>query len=247
MTAAAVAPDGSRLIAAIDTPSVAIATDLAACLAPHCGLLKLGLEFFSANGPAAVDALDPSRIFLDLKLHDIPATVAGASGAVGRLGAAMFTVHAAGGRAMIAAAREALERTAVAGRPRTRLLAVTVLTSLDAAALAETGIEASPGALVERLGRLAIEAGADGLVCSPAEVGALRASLGASPVLVVPGIRPAGSADDDQARTATPMRAIQAGASFLVVGRPITRAHDPAAAARDIVREIDGALRSRSR
>ena len=244
---AVAAPGGPRLIAAIDTPSASTAAQLAASLAPHCGLLKLGLEFFSANGPDAVAALDPSRIFLDLKLHDIPATVAGAAGAVGRLGAAMLTVHAAGGRAMIAAAREAIERHAMGGRPRTRLLAVTVLTSLDAAALRETGIEASPAVLVERLGRLAIEAGADGLVCSPAEVEALRRSLGPSPVLVVPGVRPAGSTVDDQARIATPAQAIVAGASYLVIGRPITRAPDPAAAAAAIVREIEEALRSPSR
>ncbi len=223
-----------RLIAAIDTADRAAASDLADRLAPHCAFLKLGLEFFCANGPDAIAALGPSRVFLDLKLHDIPATVGGAAASVGRLGCAMLTVHASGGGAMIEAAREALERTAPRGVPRTRLLAVTVLTSLDAEALRATGVADAPASQVLRLGRLAMDAGADGLVCSPLEVASLRAALGPAPLLVVPGIRPAAAAHDDQARVATPEAAIRDGASYLVVGRPITRAADPALAARDL-------------
>ncbi len=237
----------SRLIAAIDTKSPAAASRLAASLAPSCRLLKIGLEFFAANGPDAVAPLGLSRLFLDLKLHDIPATVRGAAEAVGRLAPAMLTVHAAGGRAMIEAAREALERTTPRDGGRTRLLAVTVLTSLDAGALAETGIAATPEAQVRRLACLAVAAGADGVVCSPAEIRMLRETLGPTPLLVVPGVRPAGSPPDDQRRTATPGEAIADGASFLVVGRPITGAPDPAAAARLIGREIEEALRSRPR
>ncbi len=198
-------------------------------------MLKLGLAFFLAQGPAGVRAVTQAPIFLDLKLHDIPNTVAGAVSAVLPLGAAMLTLHAGGGSAMITAARRAAE---AAGPARPKLLAVTVLTSLTAEALAETGVSATPGAQVLRLARLALAAGADGLVCSPQEVALLRDAIGPEPLLVVPGIRPAGSPAGDQARTLTPRDALAAGADWLVIGRPITEAPDPAAAAAGIAADL---------
>ena len=225
----------ARIIVAIDLPDVAAAVDLSARLAPRIGLLKLGLELFSAAGPAGfarVAAQAP--VFLDLKLHDIPNTVAAAVTALLPLRPAMLTVHAAGGPAMIAAARRAAE----AGPERPILLAVTVLTSMDEAELAATGVPGGVAPQVLRLARMALDAGADGLVCSPLEVAALRGALGAEPFLVVPGIRPAGHDAGDQARIATPHEAVAAGADWLVIGRPITRALDPVAAARAIAAEL---------
>jgi orotidine-5'-phosphate decarboxylase len=222
----------SRLIVALDTTDPARAAAWAAATAPHAGLFKLGLEFFLANGADGLRGISGRPIFLDLKLHDIPNTVAGAVRAVLPLAPRMLTLHAAGGTAMIAAARAAAEQ---AGAARPLLLAVTVLTSLDATALAATGIADAPATQVLRLARLALAAGADGLVCSPLEVAMLRDSLGPGPVLVVPGIRPAGAAAGDQARTMTPAQAVAAGADWIVVGRPITAAPDPAAAAAAIV------------
>ncbi len=221
---------------ALDTADRAQAAAWATSLGRAAGLLKVGLEFFTANGPDAVTALDPSRVFLDLKLHDIPATVGRAARAAGRLGPAMLTVHASGGAAMIEAAREALE--SAAGARRTILLAVTVLTSLDAAALSTVGVAGGPRQQVLRLGRLAMAAGADGLVCSAHEAPLLRSSLGPDMCLVVPGIRPAGAIADDQARITTPSEAIRAGADWIVVGRPITASADPGATARAISAEI---------
>jgi len=222
----------ARIIPAIDTGDLARAEGLAAALAGHCGLLKVGLELFCAAGPPAVAAVARhAPVFLDVKLHDIPNTVAGAIRSLLPLGPAMVTLHAAGGAAMIAAARAEAER---AGPARPMLLAVTVLTSIDAATLAATGVADAPAAQVLRLARLAVAAGADGLVCSPQEAALLRAELGPGPALVVPGVRPAGSAAGDQARTATPAEAVAAGADWIVVGRPITAAPDPAAAAATI-------------
>ncbi|MBV1796258.1 orotidine-5'-phosphate decarboxylase [Siccirubricoccus sp. G192] len=219
----------ARLIAALDTADLAHAEALAAALAPRCGLLKVGLELFTAAGPEAVRRIAArAPVFLDLKLHDIPNTVAGAVRGLLPLRPAMLTLHAAGGTAMLAAARQAAE---AGGAARPILLAVTVLTSLDAPGLADTGVAGSPVEQVLRLGRLALAAGADGLVCSPQEVAALRAALGPEPLLVVPGVRPAGSAAGDQARTATPSEAVAAGADWIVLGRPLTGAADPAAAA----------------
>jgi orotidine-5'-phosphate decarboxylase len=222
------AGDAQRLIVAIDTTDPLRAAALAQAVAPHCGLFKLGLAFFVANGPAGVRAVGGRPVFLDLKLHDIPNTVAGAVRGVLPLGPRMLTLHAAGGAAMITAARDAAE---AAGPQRPMLLAVTVLTSLDAAALAATGVADAPAGQAVRLGRLAVAAGADGLVCSAHEIAALRDALGADVKLVVPGIRPAGSRAGDQARTMTPRAALDAGADWIVVGRPITEAPDPAAAA----------------
>jgi orotidine-5'-phosphate decarboxylase len=225
------------LIAALDTADTARAAEWAAAVAPHCGLVKLGLEFFLANGAPGVRALGDVAVFLDLKLHDIPNTVAGAVRAVLPLRPRMLTLHAAGGAAMVAAVRRAADE---AGADRPLLLAVTVLTSMDAAELAATGIAAAPEAQVLRLARLAMNAGADGLVCSAHEVPALRAALDDAAVLVVPGIRPAGFPSGDQRRTMTPREAAAAGADWLVVGRPITSAPDPGAAAAAIAAELAG-------
>ncbi len=218
----------SRVIVALDTTDLKRAAAWAAATAPHVALFKLGLEFFLAHGAAGVRAMAGRPIFLDLKLHDIPNTVAGGVRAILPLAPHMLTIHAAGGAAMIAAARQAAES---AGKTRPMILAVTVLTSLDAAALAATGVSDSPAAQVLRLARLALSAGADGLVCSPQEVAMLRAALGPDARLVVPGIRPAGSAAGDQARIMTPAEAVAAGADWIVVGRPITGAGDPGEAA----------------
>jgi len=223
------------LITALDTADADQAKTWANATAPHCGMLKLGLEFFLANGAAGVRRIDNRPIFLDLKLHDIPNTVARAVGAILPLAPALLTLHAAGGAAMIAAARAAAN---AAGANRPRLLAVTVLTSLDETALLETGVPGGVPAQVLRLARLALAAGADGLVCSPHEVATLRAELGPEALLVVPGIRLASDAAGDQARIMTPRDAAAAGADWLVVGRPITAAPSPAAAAAAIAADI---------
>jgi orotidine-5'-phosphate decarboxylase len=226
----------SRLIAALDTPTLDGALAMARALDGSVGVLKLGLELFSAEGIPAMAALTRcAPVFLDLKLHDIPSTVAGAVRALAPRGAAMLTLHAGGGPAMITAAREAAED---AGTTRPILLAVTVLTSMDAATLHEVGVAGGPAQQVLRLARMAMAAGADGLVCSPREVALIRDALGEAPLLVVPGIRPVGGAAGDQARTATPAEAVAAGADWIVVGRPITTAPDPVAAARAIVASL---------
>ena len=229
-------PNRPGLLAALDTPDPAVAARWAAAVAPHAGVLKVGLELFLAAGAEVVARIGAHRpIFLDLKFHDIPNTVAGAVRSVLPLRPAMITVHACGGPLMVAAAREAAE---AAGADRPAILAVTVLTSTSAATLAETGVAGGPVQQVLRLARLALEAGADGLVCAPPEVAALRAAHGPGPLLVVPGVRPAGSARGDQSRVATPAEAAAAGADWLVVGRPITGADDPATAAAAIAAEL---------
>ena len=223
------------LIAALDTADLVEAERLASAVAPHAGAIKLGLEFTYAQGLAGVRRVaGTGRLFLDLKLHDIPNTIAGALRSLATVQAAMLTIHAAGGAAMITAAREACDLMPT----RPLLLAVTVLTSLDTEALHQTGIAGGPRQQVLRLGRLAMQSGADGLVCSPHEVAMLRDALGETPVLVVPGIRPEGAASGDQKRVMTPTEAAQAGADWIVVGRPITRAADPGAAAAAIVAEL---------
>jgi orotidine-5'-phosphate decarboxylase len=230
-------PNRAGIIAALDTQSPEQAEAWAEALAPHVGCLKLGLEFFVANGPQAVARIARHKpLFLDLKFHDIPNTVAGAVRSACALRPAMLTIHASGGAPMIEAARRAAEDTA--GDDRPAILAVTVLTSTSAATLAETGVAGGPAQQVLRLARLALEAGADGLVCAPPEVALIRAAHGASPLLVVPGVRPAGSARGDQTRIATPAEAAAAGANWLVIGRPITAAPDSAAAAAAIAAEM---------
>lgn len=231
-----------RIFVAIDTPGVAEARDLAGSLSGLVGGVKLGLEFFCANGPDGVRAATEGLgvpLFLDLKFHDIPNTVAGAVRSAVALQPAFMTVHASGGPAMLRAAAEAAaEESARLGVPRPRLLAVTVLTSLGADDLDAVGQAVPVAAQVERLARLAVGCGIDGLVCSPAEVAGLRAALGPGPVLMVPGIRPAWAAANDQKRVMTPADAIAAGADHLVIGRPITGAAVPADAARRIAEEL---------
>ncbi len=226
-----------RLIAAIDTPDKDHAARLIAAVSPHCGMIKFGLEYFLRHGPAGLIVADENLVFLDLKLHDIPNTVVGAIRALAPLRVAMLTVHAAGGAAMISAARAAAEPSE-AGAKRPQILAVTVLTSLDASALHSTGISGGTTQQVLRLARLALDAGADGLVCAAHELPQLRDAFGPKPILVVPGIRPEGSPAGDQARTMTPKKAIAAGADYIVVGRPITQAADPGEAARAIAATI---------
>ncbi len=200
------------------------------------------MELYYAAGNAFVEALlnRGFQVFLDLKLHDIPNTVAGAVRSATQAGASLLTIHAGGGPAMMAAATKA---AAAPGAPR--LLAVTVLTSMDVHELAAVGITSSPAEQVLRLARLAQQAGINGMVCSAEEVGILRAELGKEILLVIPGIRPIGSDIGDQKRIATPTIAIERGASMLVVGRPITRAADPAEAAQSILKEIAQAIEPR--
>jgi len=230
------ATPAARIIPGLDLADPAAAAAMARLLAPHIGVLKVGLELFGAGGPPAMRGVaEYAPVFLDLKLHDIPNTVASAVKALLPICPAMLTIHAAGGPAMIAAAREAAER---AGDARPIILAVTVLTSIDAATLAGSGVSGGTVQQVLRLARLALDAGADGLVCSPLEVARIRDAHGALPFLVVPGVRPLGSEAGDQSRIATPRDAVAAGADWIVVGRPITRAADPVAAAQAIAAEL---------
>jgi orotidine-5'-phosphate decarboxylase len=223
---------------ALDTVSVHDALALTRAVKPFVGGVKVGLEFFSANGPEGVRAVIATGVpvFLDLKLHDIPNTVVGALKALAPLSPAIINVHASGGAAMMKAAAAALG----AGPARPKLIAVTVLTSLEAADLAAMGISGSPIDQVTRLARLVKESGLDGVVCSPQEVQAVRAACGPGFLIVTPGVRPAGSALGDQRRVMTPAEALDAGADLLVIGRPITAARDPAAAARGIAAELAG-------
>ena len=222
-----------RICAALDFPSWERAEPFARAVAPHVGMLKVGLELFAAEGPAAVRAAAAlgRPVFLDLKLHDIPATVEGAIRSAAATGAALVTVHASGGPEMVRAA-------ARAATGRVRVLAVTVLTSLDAEALDAIGLDGPAEEAVVRLARLAVGSGAGGIVCSPREAAAVRAAVGPGPLLVVPGVRPAGAARGDQARVATPAEAVRAGADVIVLGRPLRDAPDPAAAARDVARSL---------
>jgi len=226
------------LIVALDVPDADRALALAARLAPVVGAVKVGLELFTAAGPDIVRRLRAAgaAVFLDLKLHDIPHTVARAVEAAVRWDVQMLTVHTSGGRAMLAAAEQAARAEAQRrGQAPPLVLGVTVLTSLDEAALAEVGVAAGPAAQVERLARLAVSAGLRGLVCSPLELPALRAALPREIQLVTPGIRPPGTDAGDQKRTLGPREALAAGADWLVVGRPILAAPDPRAAAEQIL------------
>lgn len=229
-----------RLIVALDVPDAASAARLVGQLENTCQWFKVGLELFVAAGPAVIEPLVARghSVFLDLKLFDIPNTVAAAVRSASALGVKMITLHAAGGPLMLAAAKEAVQ--GIAGPPE--LLAVTVLTSMDQAQVGAIGLKRSPAAQVELLARMGIESGIRGFVCSPQEVSALRALTGPEGVLVIPGIRPAGAAIGDQMRIATPAEALRQGASYLVVGRPITQAPDPAEAAEAILKEMAEAL-----
>lgn len=218
---------------ALDTNDLGNAVRWVTAVAPHVTTAKVGLELFCAEGAGAVEKIRAGTdldIFLDLKLHDIPATVAGAARAVAPLAPSYLTVHAAGGPAMIEAA--------VASLPDTKITAVTILTSLSAEDLDRLGIIGPPRDAVVRLATEAVAAGARAIVCSPQEVGLVRAAVDRSITLITPGVRPAGAAADDQARTATPQGAFAAGANMIVVGRPITGADDPGGAAAAVAASI---------
>ena len=230
-----------RVIVALDFANPMRALALADRLDPRACGVKVGKELFVVAGPEPVRWLVARgfNVFLDLKFHDIPNTAAQACAAATRLGVWMLNVHAAGGRAMLDAARDAVRAAAdEAGVARPLLIAVTVLTSLDQAALRDTGIDADPGVQARKLARLARDCGLDGVVCSAREAPAMRADFGSGFALVTPGIRPAGSAVDDQARIVTPEEAVRNGADYLVIGRPITAAADPLAALAAINRTL---------
>jgi orotidine-5'-phosphate decarboxylase len=224
-----------RLIVALDVPEEALAMVLVDALAGQVGMFKVGSQLFTAAGPDVVRAIvaKGEHVFLDLKFHDIPNTVAGAVASASQLGVSLLTVHGLGGRAMLEAAAGALPALGI------RLLAITVLTSHDERSLGEVGVGRPLAEEVRELARLARSAGIDGVVASPHEVALLREACGSDLLIVTPGIRPAGARAGDQARAATPAKALSAGADYLVVGRPITEAKDPAAAARAIVKEME--------
>lgn len=235
----------NRIIVPLDVPSAAQALALADTLRGEVGAFKVGKELFTAAGPDVVRALvaKGDRVFLDLKYHDIPNTVAGAVRSASELGVWMLNVHASGGRPMMEAARRAADdHGAKPGCTAPLVIAVTVLTSLDAATLASVGIAASPLDQVVMLARLAQAARLDGVVASPRETAAIRQACGPDFLIVTPGIRggAASSGPDDQQRTLTPGEAVAAGSSYLVVGRPITGAADPVAAAAKILKEMEG-------
>jgi orotidine-5'-phosphate decarboxylase len=218
---------------ALDAPDLETAARWAGLVTPHVSALKIGLELYLRYGPdvvASVRGASGAQIFLDLKLHDIPVTVAGAARAVARLRPSLLTVHAAAGAAAIRAAADAI--------PAARIVAVTVLTSLGETDLTRIGLTGPVSGAVRRLATLAVEAGARGLVCSPQEVAAVRAEVGDDIMLITPGVRPAGSEANDQARVATPEEALRSGADLLVIGRPITNAADPGAAAAAIAASL---------
>lgn len=229
---------GDRIITALDVTSIEAAAALTARLSGHCGAFKLGLEFLYAAGPQGVrevQAAGAERIFLDVKLHDIPNTVAGAVRSLLPLRPWMINVHAAAGGAALAAARDA----AYSGPDRPPLLiGVTILTSLDQADLEQIGFAGPPAELAPRLAALCLDSGLDGVVASPLEAAAIRKRCGDGFLIVTPGIRPSGGDPGDQKRMATPQAALRAGATHLVIGRPITSAPDPAAAARDLAAEF---------
>jgi orotidine-5'-phosphate decarboxylase len=230
--------DNRRIVVPLDVPDAAGAVALAARLDPALCRLKVGKELFVAAGPAVVGELHARgfEVFLDLKFHDIPNTVAGACRAAARLGVWMVNVHASGGAAMMLAAREA-----IAGAPKPPLLiAVTILTSLAEADLGTVGYSGTVAANVERLARLAQGCGLDGVVCSAHEASTLRAALGPGFALVTPGIRLPDSPPDDQARILTPAEAIRQGSHYLVIGRPITQSADPAGTLKSIASSLEG-------
>jgi orotidine-5'-phosphate decarboxylase len=218
---------------ALDAPDLETAARWAGLVTPHVSTVKIGLELYLRYGPSVVASIRGAsgvQVFLDLKLHDIPATVAGAARAVARLRPALLTVHAAAGPAAIKAAAEAA--------PDTRIVGVTVLTSLGERDLDQIGLAGPAQDAARRLAAVAVAAGARGLVCSPQEVAAVRAEVGQEIELITPGVRPAGSDVHDQARVATPEEALRSGADLLVIGRPITGAADPGAAAAGIAASL---------
>jgi orotidine-5'-phosphate decarboxylase len=231
-----------RVCIALDSPNGGDAVAMAQRLAGRAGWMKVGLEVFVAEGPTLVEkvAATGARVFLDLKFHDIPATVAGAVSSAARSGAAMVNVHASGGRAMLEAARKAADAAKLP-----RLIAVTLLTSLDLAAIADLPMAGTPEGIARRLAMLAQRCGLDGVVCSATDLAAIRGACGPDFLTVVPGIRPAGADVQDQKRIATPAAAVAAGADILVIGRPVTGAADPAAALDRILEEVGSAAARR--
>ncbi|PCJ33383.1 MAG: orotidine-5'-phosphate decarboxylase [Alphaproteobacteria bacterium] len=236
-----------RILCALDTTDQQTAFDLAENLRDHVGGVKLGLEFFGACGPTGFDHVAQSGmpIFLDLKLHDIPNTVAKAISALMPLNPLIMTVHTSGGAAMMTAAAQAATE-ATQNIPngninyvRPIIVGVTILTSMDESDLQDIGLRPPISAQVVRMARLAQASGLDGVVCSPFEITAIREACGPDFKLIVPGIRPVGSSKGDQKRTMTPREAIERGADYIVIGRPITEADDPARAAQDIARELE--------
>lgn len=224
------------LYVAIDTPDLNRARDLAVSVRPHVGGLKVGLEFYTAQGPDGIRAIAQIGlpVFCDLKFHDIPNTVAGAAREIARVGASMFNVHASGGEAMLKAAAEASR----AINPAMAIIAVTVLTSMDESDLDAVGQRGPALEQVVRLARLAKQCGLDGVVCSAREIAAIRDACGPEFLLVTPGIRPEGGERADQRRVLTPREAMEAGTDIMVVGRPITGAADPKMAAQAIAAEL---------
>lgn len=222
-----------RIIIALDFPASEAALALVRELSPHPGLFKIGLQLYTAAGPDIVRAVRDlgGRVFLDLKLHDIPNTAGRAVASAGSLGVEMLTIHLSGGRPMIEAAVRAAS-------PEILLLGVTVLTSVNAATLRETGVDSPIEEQVLRLAQLGAESGIRGVVASPLELAPLRRAHGSKLKIVTPGIRPRGAAADDQKRALTPAEAFQEGADFLVIGRPITAAPDPRAALEQIVADV---------
>lgn len=233
-----------RVIVALDLATASEAVALASRLQGRAVWMKVGMTLFYAEGPGVVRSILGlgQRVFVDLKLHDIPHQVEGAARSVARLGAGMMTVHAAGGRAMMeAAVRGAAAGAAEVGAERPAVLAVTVLTSMDHTALSEIGVDRDPASQVEVLARLALDSGVDGVVCSPREAAAMRAILG-DRLVVTPGVRPAGAATQDQSRVASPVDAFRAGSTHVVVGRPITEASDPIDAFESLVTDTEEQL-----
>ena len=226
-----------RIIVALDVADEELLIGLVDKLAGQVGLVKIGKELFTALGPKAVEVVKSKglKVFLDLKYHDIPNTVAGAVKAAARLGVDMLTVHASGGSSMLKAAAAAARES----QSRPAIIAVTMLTSLGDSDLVDLGINGGPDEVVERLAGLALESGVDGLVNSPREIVRLRSRFGKQPLMITPGVRPAGSAADDQTRIATPQKAVADGADYLVIGRPITKASDPAEAVTRIVADLE--------
>ena len=218
------------IFVALDVPTAAQAKELAQRLTGHVGGFKVGLELFCSEGPRIVEEIGAPQVFLDLKFHDIPNTVAGCSRAAAKLGVMIFNVHCLGGLDMMKAAADAAREV----DDKVQVIGVTILTSHDRASLARIGLDEEPKDAVRRLAALARKANLDGVVCSPHEITLVREECGDNFILVTPGVRPAGAALGDQKRVMTPQDAIDAGATWLVVGRPITAAPDPVQAARDL-------------
>ena len=235
-------PVKDKLIIALDVETAAKAFDLVRELHTFAGMFKVGSQLFTSSGPQIVRDIIGlgSKVFLDLKFHDIPNQVAGAARSAAELGVSLFTIHASGGSEMMRRAVESVDESARKGGTRSKILAISVLTSIDAHILSEIGVTSTPEESVLRLVRLAESSGVDGVVASPQETGTIRKAVSNPDFLIVtPGIRPATSETGDQKRVANPSAAIAAGASYLVVGRPITGAADPVAAANEIIAAME--------